>query len=370
MRTSTIQLIAGLFPELTPEELAVIEAGISEAAADYVEFARGQSLDPSKKRDQNLWIVTAGKFVVFMDDVYISELGPGSLVGEEALLESGPALNIAISADRPSAALRIPRSTWDRLRTRPDQSAAWHRLVVLNLSRKLADTTARYINNVQAESEKERLLRMFVSDFSLGHVKASLHGDAGSYKTVHALLWFSDIEGFSTQVSALDPSEAGRVTRALLQVQADKLAAAGAQLDKFMGDGMMSYWICDEPILPDDVAREAVEAAFTILSEVRRSSIELGVNVDLRIGMHYGAAIAGNFGSEGRIAHTLIGSNVNLAARYEQVRGDAHQAAIGAIRISPVVFSVLGNELQGRFAGPALCPVKHGLHIPVHHATA
>ena len=363
---STAQLIATAYPGLRDSDVKTIETGISESGAEYVEFRRGDAIETSGKRDDNRWIVVSGNFVIYVKDIFVAEIGPGNLIGEQAITERNPNQVISITADRVSAALRIPRKNWDRLMLQQEQSAAWSRLLVHNLSRKLANTTTLFIEHVNAEVEKEQLLKMFVSEFSLGHVKAFLHGDVSSYKKTNALIFFSDLEGFSAHLAALSADEAGRVTRAMLQVQADKLGEAGAQIDKFMGDGLMSYWISEDDELDPDTANRAVETACSILTESAHVSESIGMKIGLRIGMHFGQAIAGNFGCDGRIAHTLIGPEVNLAARYEQVRTAAGEPMLGPIRLSPVVYRAIPRDLQSRFQGPTFREVKHGVKIPVH----
>jgi len=362
---STIDIIAKACPDLSQSDLRAIEDGISEISAEYFEFARGEALDSLPNHDDYLWIVVKGNFVVYAGDIYISEIGPGRLVGEQAPTDPKTGITFSISADRVSAALRMRRSNWLGLLTRPDQCKAWGCLLISNLSDKLARMTTQFVDHVEAEVEKERLLKSFVSDFSLGHVKAFLHGDVSSYKKVSALTLFSDLEGFSRQIGEMDPVNAGGVTRSLLQVQAERLSAAGAHLDKFMGDGVMAYWIADHETLDPKMADIAVDTAFAIRSDIAQASGKLGLDIGVRVGMHFGRAIAGNFGSERRIAHTLIGADVNLAARYEQVRSMPDEYSLAAVRISPVIYDALSSRLKSTFSEPTMCRVKHGVMIEV-----
>ena len=72
---------------------------------------------------------------------------------------------------------------------------------------------------------------------------------------------------------------------------------------------------------------------------------ELGVhkNFEMRIGINFGCCDVGNFGSTLRMEHTIIGREVNLAARFKQA------ARLGKILISSETHA---NAVSG--AEPAL----------------
>ena len=64
----------------------------------------------------------------------------------------------------------------------------------------------------------------------------------------------------------------------------------------------------------------------------------------LRVGIHQGDAVVGNFGSYRRVDYTCIGSNVNLASRIESV------CEPGQIFVSEVIAKLV-DEQACEFAG-------------------
>ena len=61
-------------------------------------------------------------------------------------------------------------------------------------------------------------------------------------------------------------------------------------------------------------------------------------DLELRVGMHQGDAVVGNFGSYRRVDYTCIGSNVNLASRIESV------CEPGEIFVSEVIAELVGEQ--------------------------
>jgi class 3 adenylate cyclase len=86
----------------------------------------------------------------------------------------------------------------------------------------------------------------------------------------------------------------------------------------------MAFW--GAPTLQPDHAQRACRAALAIaeilrVDNERRS--EKGLRpVRVRIGIHSGIAVVGNVGAPGRINYTLIGDDVNIAQRLEQLAKD------------------------------------------------
>ncbi len=92
-------------------------------------------------------------------------------------------------------------------------------------------------------------------------------------------------------------------------------------LDKFSGDGMMVLFGVPEShskgIAQD--ARDAVLAALQMREIVHRLNVESGGEpVRIGVGISTGPVVAGNIGSEERANYTVVGHDVNVAARLER----------------------------------------------------
>jgi adenylate cyclase len=97
------------------------------------------------------------------------------------------------------------------------------------------------------------------------------------------------------------------------------LQEEGGYLDKYIGDAIVAFW--NAPSDQPDHAVRAVTAALRCqqkLAELRPGFRERsGRDLKMRIGLNTGEATVGNMGSHTRFAYTMLGDQVNLAARLE-----------------------------------------------------
>ncbi|MBX9663077.1 adenylate/guanylate cyclase domain-containing protein [Novosphingobium sp.] len=176
----------------------------------------------------------------------------------------------------------------------------------------------RAINAAQREFAQgalgKYLPRSVASEILRNPERLRLHGEKREIVCL-----FSDLEGFTKLTHAVEPEMIAR----LLNDYLDKLSAIvlehGGTLDKFVGDAVVAFW--GAPIAyPDDGAR-AVKAAIAMYhaGEEFRRDAPAGVPPigRTRVGVHFGEAIVGNFGGEGRIQYTALGDAMNTAARLE-----------------------------------------------------
>lgn len=136
-----------------------------------------------------------------------------------------------------------------------------------------------------------------------------------------ATVLFTDIAGYTRLTEGFTPS----ATAALLNRHFGLLAACiekhGGLVDKYMGDGMMAFWLADDGN-GDETARAAAAAALAMAQAIERDNAQRVSAGDppfeVRVGIHTGPVIVGNIGSPGRINYTVVGVTVNIAQRLEQ----------------------------------------------------
>lgn len=179
-------------------------------------------------------------------------------------------------------------------------------------------SSLRAINAAQREFAQgalgKYLPRSVAAEIMRNPDRLSLHGEK---REIFCL--FSDLEGFTKLTHAVEPEMIAR----LLNDYLDRLSAVvlqyGGTLDKFVGDAVVAFW--GAPIAYPDDGERAVKAAYAmyLAGEEFRKNVPEGVPRigRTRVGLHYGDAVVGNFGGEGRIQYTALGDAMNTAARLE-----------------------------------------------------
>jgi len=132
---------------------------------------------------------------------------------------------------------------------------------------------------------------------------------------------FSDLADFTALSEALAPGDVVTLMNRYLGAMTRVIEAHGGFVDKYIGDAIMAVF--GAPLEDSDHARHAVEAALECQEALARLEPDLGLpegyRLTARIGLNSGPVLIGNIGSEKRLNYTVIGDNVNLAARLEGV---------------------------------------------------
>jgi adenylate cyclase len=144
--------------------------------------------------------------------------------------------------------------------------------------------------------------------------KLSLTGEKRELFTL-----FTDIEGFTILSHRLPPDRVATILNAYLDGMCDIVLDHGGTIDKFVGDAVVAFW--GAPIAREDDGDRAAKAQLDMLAFTQKFSIEYsepGHEMGrTRVGLHYGEAVVGNFGGEGRLSYTALGDAMNCAARLE-----------------------------------------------------
>lgn len=145
----------------------------------------------------------------------------------------------------------------------------------------------------------------------------------GHEETITA--YFSDIQAFSTFSEKMTPARLVELMNEYLTACTDIVQEEGGTLDKYIGDAVVAMFGAPLP-LPDHAYRACV-ASIRVqkkIEELRQKWRSEGDkwppvvhSLRARLGLNSGPAIIGNMGSRTRFSYTMMGDNVNLAARME-----------------------------------------------------
>ncbi|MBB3060177.1 adenylate/guanylate cyclase domain-containing protein [Microbulbifer rhizosphaerae] len=176
-------------------------------------------------------------------------------------------------------------------------------------------------NNMAAgllkKSQVEQVFSRYVSKNVADKVLANLDEIRLVSRPVEATVLFADIVGFTAMSEKLQPSQVSELLNEYFSYISSACSLYGGVVDKFIGDcAMLAFGV-----LEDDTEHtfNAVSCAILIqrlaaqLNEQRRADGR--PEVHFRIGINYGAMLAGNLGSDDRMEYTVVGDAVNLASR-------------------------------------------------------
>lgn len=153
---------------------------------------------------------------------------------------------------------------------------------------------------------------------------------------------FSDIAGFTELSDTLSADNLADILNTYMDRMTVIANRHGATLDKFIGDGMVCFFGEPNSKGGRQDALDCVAMAIDMRREMRTLRHQwrlLGFEgLYIRIGIATGYCHVGNFGSENRMSYTLIGREVNLAARLEA------SANKGEILISPATYDYICHE--------------------------
>lgn len=144
--------------------------------------------------------------------------------------------------------------------------------------------------------------------------KLNLHGEEKNLT-----IFFSDIEGFTTLSEGMSPLDVVSLLNEYLTAMTDIIFEFNGLLDKYEGDAIMAVF--GAPVDHTDHAIRACRCALKnqrVLCKLREKWHNEGKpEIRVRIGINTGIVVVGNMGSTMRFDYTVIGDNVNLAARLE-----------------------------------------------------
>jgi adenylate cyclase len=186
--------------------------------------------------------------------------------------------------------------------------------------------------------------------------KANLGGER---KIVTVL--FADLIGFTSLSEKKLPEEVVDLLNEYFKEMTDIIFKWDGTLDKFVGDEIMAFW--GAPADQQNHAELAVRCALDMidsLSRMQEKWMKEGKDIlGCGIGINTGEVLIGNIGATGKkMDYTIIGDNVNLAARVEKLTRDYGVKIILTEFTKNHLESIITKELIGHYELKSLEAVK------------
>ena len=145
----------------------------------------------------------------------------------------------------------------------------------------------------------------------------------GQSDTITAVLWSSDLRGFTARSDRLPGQRMIDILDALFDIQAKAIAAQGGEILKFIGDGLLAIFPIIDAGFAGIATRQALDAARETIAALARLNEEPLLQgeppLKIVVALHAGQVLYGNIGAADRLDFTVIGPAVNLVSRLEAV---------------------------------------------------
>lgn len=334
---------------------AIISSGLVDDAGEIedldpkpLRYLEGNFICIRGDRAECLWIIVSGSVSVRDENRTLFVRGPNEVVGEQNLLGNGfLRMYDLVASESQVELLKIDKS---ELEKHPHSKVLWRNISKI-ISLKLKEATVKSSSLSSRLEDDTRILKAYMNEYALSRRLQAGSGRFTDYKMERAIIWFSDVVNFSRHVLEFAPTRTADIVQRFFNAQSSPLAECGGHIDKFMGDGMMAFWIMSENEPVGLMCSRAIKAAEEAVKAVGK--IKIGTEaLRLRIGLHIGLVVSGDFGSVARQQFTLIGPEVNKAARLEQIHADdvvEGETDIGAIRISSDFRDELADSMKQKY---------------------
>ena len=204
------------------------------------------------------------------------------------------------------------------LREAKDRFDVLHRNLIgeLDEQKTLLDQKNRMLESLSSKLSKYLAPQIYQSIFS-GQQDVSLET-----KRKKLTVFFSDIKDFTQTTEDLQAEDLASLLNEYLTEMSKIALEHGATIDKFIGDAMVMFFGDPESKGVEEDAKASVRMAIAMQRRMRDLQVDwrdkgYAQPFRMRIGINTGFCNVGNFGSSDRMDYTIIGGEVNLAARLE-----------------------------------------------------
>ncbi len=205
-----------------------------------------------------------------------------------------------------------------RLEEAKDRFDALYRNLIgeLDEQKELLAEKNRMLESLSSKLSKYLAPQIYQSIFS-GRQDVSLET-----KRKKLTIFFSDIKDFTAITEDLQAEDLASLLNEYLTEMSKIALEHGATIDKFIGDAMLMFYGDPETKGVEEDAKACARMAIAMQRRMRDLQVDWrdkGYEQPFRtrIGINTGYCNVGNFGSSDRMDYTIIGGEVNLAARLQ-----------------------------------------------------
>jgi len=194
--------------------------------------------------------------------------------------------------------------------------------------RNVLDLFALHVERHIAQRIAENAVNAYLGDVA-GRKVLSGSIKRGAGEAIRAVIWVSDLRGFTTLSDRLTGADMIVLLNAYFETLAGAVLAHGGEVLKFMGDGLLAVFPIGMETSAQDAAKAALSAAQRAIGDLAAlnagalphlAGIEGWHPLRTGIALHEGEVFFGNIGAPERLDFTVIGPAVNEASRVEALQ--------------------------------------------------
>ena len=177
---------------------------------------------------------------------------------------------------------------------------------------------------VTEERQKKKIYKTFSYYMDREVIDSLIEKDPGALlkgDSREVCILFLDIRDSTRLSERTSPEEIVRLLNFYFGIITNIIKKHGGFVNKFMGDGILAFFASS-----DQSVAQTVRAAMEIIQETETLNVNGNFipfvgdwHMRAGIGIHYGRVILGNIGSEKKMDFTIIGREVNIASRIEEL---------------------------------------------------
>jgi class 3 adenylate cyclase len=315
---------------------------------DWVSYFRdGQKIFVQGDPADSMIVILRGEIHVLSRDMSMVTRRRSDVVGEQGFLSPSAFRTADAFARGTVEVLRIPGAV---VKSLLETNLQFNRNLLEIVSGKLADATSDRAFRYQNE---HRLIAAFDAHLS-PEITARLLSSGEEYgkpRLIDGVVLFADIRGFSTTSMRMAPEQLAIELGGYLDEMVKILLEHHAYVDKFIGDAVMGVW--GFPFTDSHQASQALACAKRMVEKARGQTIH-GAPVEIGVGINAGTIFCGNVGSDLKTQFTVLGHEVNVAARCES----ACKSLNASIVLSESVYNHLLDTERSELVSHPAVPLK------------
>jgi PAS domain S-box-containing protein len=193
------------------------------------------------------------------------------------------------------------------------------------------EITNRKLNKLIARQNKTlNLFKKYVPEPIMNKALRQKDEDIRKGQKLDAALLFCDIRNFTPIAERLAPAQVVNLLNIYYSMMSEVINRYNGVINQFVGDEIFVSFGAPEAIQDPEIS--SVKCAIDMVQKLDEISNKLKSIIPERIvvgiGIHFGPIVAGNLGSDDRLAYSITGDTVNTAKRIESLSRELPNAIL------------------------------------------